>query len=487
VSTQPTEPAASAPATDDKDAAKLIQPYRQLAALVLVAVGALFLLLALVDVVIAFTVPERITSFGVGVSSLTGADFSRFVSLATIVLPLSAVLIAVYGGPRIPQAKTVTIAAIIEYLVAALFGLIVMIAAFVGAVSDGSYFDGTWGQIASRAFDDGPITGRAVVEMVARLGWLAVLGVALFVVMRLYSGLYAVPKPAAYGYPQGVYGQPAYGQPGQPGYGQQAYGQPGQPAYGQPAFGQQGQPAQAGYGQPAYGQPGQPAGYGQQPGQPAQPGYPQQGVGSQPGAGQPAGYPAGQYPGYPAAPTTQFNPAAAGQNAQVSGVPAQTTGPQESMSSPFASYGGPAAPTSGPAAPVEAPTSGSAAPAGAPSTWPAAPAGAPTSGSAVAANAPTSGPAMPAEAPTSGPAEPATGPTAPITGPTAPITGPADEPTQASTPTAPEDETTRYFAGPYPTPAPTQEPADDEGQRTQVIPQDTSGDPRQRWAPPQQQ
>jgi hypothetical protein len=80
------------------------------------------------------------------------------------------------------------------------------------------------------------------------------------------------------------YGQPGYGQPGQPGYGQPGYGQPGQPGYGQPGYGQPGQP---GYGQPGYGQPGQP-GYGQPGGVPAaqpttvpgQPGAPAQAGGS---------------------------------------------------------------------------------------------------------------------------------------------------------------------------------------------------------------
>ena len=95
-------------------------------------------------------------------------------------------------------------------------------------------------------------------------------------------------------YGQGGYGQPAYGQPGQPGYdqpiqpgyghsGQPGYIPPTQPGYGQPAYGQ---PMQPGYGQPAYGQPMQP-GYGQPAyGQPMQPGY---GQPMQPGYGQFAG------------------------------------------------------------------------------------------------------------------------------------------------------------------------------------------------------
>jgi hypothetical protein len=68
---------------------------------------------------------------------------------------------------------------------------------------------------------------------------------------RMLSAPPAVSPAAAWRQPN--YGQPGYGQPGQPNY-----GQPGQPGYGQP-------------GQPGYGQPGQP-GYGQ-PGQPQQPAW----------------------------------------------------------------------------------------------------------------------------------------------------------------------------------------------------------------------
>ena len=83
-----------------------------------------------------------------------------------------------------------------------------------------------------------------------------------------------------------MWGQPGYGQPGQPGqycppgqYGQQPgqYGPPGQQGYGQQP-GQYGPPGQQGYGQ----QPGQygPPGYGQQPGYGgAQPVYKQISVG----------------------------------------------------------------------------------------------------------------------------------------------------------------------------------------------------------------
>ncbi len=81
---------------------------------------------------------------------------------------------------------------------------------------------------------------------------------------RMLSAPPAVSPAAAWRQPN--YGQPGYGQPGQPNY-----GQPGQPNYGQPGYGQPGQPAYGQPGQPGYGQPGQP-GYGQ-PGQPQQPAW----------------------------------------------------------------------------------------------------------------------------------------------------------------------------------------------------------------------
>ncbi|SED99659.1 DUF4352 domain-containing protein [Ruania alba] len=102
--------------------------------------------------------------------------------------------------------------------------------------------------------------------------------------------------------PDGSYGQPPSGEPGQPpvppppgpGQGQPGYGQPGpQPGYGQPAQPGYGQPAQQpGYGQPAqpgYGQPAQQPGYGQ----PAQQAY------GQPVYGQQAGQPGYGAPGGP--------------------------------------------------------------------------------------------------------------------------------------------------------------------------------------------
>ena len=114
----------------------------------------------------------------------------------------------------------------------------------------------------------GTLMPAVVGFLLATLAGLIGLGLAILGIVRLVRSR----RP-----PTSGYGQPGYGQPGQPGYGQPAYGEAPPQGYGQP-----GQPAQPGYGQPGYGQPAQPAqpGYGQ-PAQPAQPGY------GQPGFGQP--------------------------------------------------------------------------------------------------------------------------------------------------------------------------------------------------------
>ena len=116
----------------------------------------------------------------------------------------------------------------------------------------------------------GTLMPAVVGFLLATLAGLVGLGLAILGIVRLVRSR----RP-----PTSGYGQPGYGQPGQPGYGQPAYGEAAPQGYGQP-----GQPAQPGYGQPGYGQPAQP-GYGQpgygQPAQPAQPGY------GQPGYGQP--------------------------------------------------------------------------------------------------------------------------------------------------------------------------------------------------------
>jgi hypothetical protein len=205
------------------------------------------------------------------------------VNLATILFPLSAVLLSLFVAPQHPKAQLITIIALVEYAVAALFAVVFGI--LVGLIKIAGFSVRT-------AFE----------ELLVRVAWLAVFAVAAYAVFQIWRNLFYTPKPKAQ---PGVYGAPQYGQPG-------AY--PGQPGYGQP-----GAPPPPGYGQPA--QPGYgPQGYGQ-------PGYGQPGYG-QPGPGQPPAYPGA--PPHAAAPPA---PPAWGQPVSAQPAPAPTS-PQPTPSAP---------------------------------------------------------------------------------------------------------------------------------------------------------
>jgi hypothetical protein len=241
---------------EGRSAVHHLRPLRDIAVYALLGATALMLLVAVV----------RLIPSGVGLDfgSRAQDSFYSYVNLPTILFPLGAVLLALLVSPQHPKAKLVTIVALVEYAVAAVFGVIFGI--FVGLVKIAGFSVRT-------AFE----------ELLVRLGWLAVFAVAALATYQIWRHLFYVPKPK----PQaGVYGQPQYGVPGA--YpGQPGYGQPGavqQPGYGQPGFGQPGQPGQPGYAQPAYGQPA----YGPQQGYPPQGATPPPGSWGQPVSAQPA-------------------------------------------------------------------------------------------------------------------------------------------------------------------------------------------------------
>jgi hypothetical protein len=239
---------------------------RELAAAVLVGATAVLLLAALISLV-----PSGYRYETQSFSGLASARFGSFVNLATIGFPVLAVLLATHLSPRVSRAKQITVAALVELAVAGFFG--VLFGTLVGLFGD----------------IEGPGGKSALEALLSRLAFLAVLGVALLFVYKVWRGLFYVPRPAAPAPPAG-YGPYGYGQQGYPQQGYpQGYGQPGHPQ-GQPGY-----PQQAGY-------PAQP--FGPQPGQ-HQPGQPQPGPG-QPGFGSgPAGYqqPFGG-PAYPAPPAS---------------------------------------------------------------------------------------------------------------------------------------------------------------------------------------
>ncbi|MEH1128610.1 hypothetical protein [Micromonospora sp. CPCC 206061] len=252
-----TEPAAAP--TDGTPASKLTKPLRELAALVLLGATAVFLFVALLDLMIPVDFDDN------DFTSRSSRSFGGFINLTTIGLPLLAVLLANHIHPPVARAKLITLVALIEYAVAAFFGVIFgLLVGVVVIITD--------------------IGARAGFEtFLTRLAWVAVLGVAAYALVRVGRGLYFIPKPTPqpgqYGYPQ----QPGYAQP-------PPYGQPGYPQYAQHTAQYQQQP------------------YSQQP-------YPQQPYPQQPAAQQPApqAYPTSAPPAAPSPPPPTPAPPAPGQ------------------------------------------------------------------------------------------------------------------------------------------------------------------------------
>ncbi|MFV2107053.1 hypothetical protein [Micromonospora sp. LOL_015] len=210
---------------DRPPARDLTMPLRELAAAVLLGATAVFLFTALLDLL----VPYRL-GFGPGFARRSADSFGSFVNLATVSFPLLAVLLATHLTPELGRARLMTLVALVEYAVAAVFGgLFGLLVGFVVLVDD-------------------TIRG-GFQALLTRAAWLAVLGVAGYALWRIWQGRYQVvpPKPPA---PDGYGPPPSYGPAGQ-------YGQPGPYGPPPPGYGQPGQ-----YGQPGpyhpYHQPGQP-------------------------------------------------------------------------------------------------------------------------------------------------------------------------------------------------------------------------------------
>ena len=280
--------------TTGRSASQFTKPLREIGALVLVGVTAVLLFVALLDLLIPYGFDN--TDF----TRRAERSFYDFVGLATIGFPLLAVLLATHVQPPVSRAKLITTVALVEYAVAAFFGVVFGLLVGVVVIAEDT---------ARGAFQ----------AMLARLAWLALLGVAGYAVYQVWRNLYYVPKPKQ---PAGGYGLPpqGYGHPGQPpGYPPQQYGQPGYPP---------------GYPPHQYGQqPGYPPGYPPAPVQPEQghPGFLSQG-------GQ-AGPPGPQsHPGFPGQPPGSYPPPPASAP-PVSGAPA--SGPEQHTPPP----GGYAEPT----------------------------------------------------------------------------------------------------------------------------------------------
>ncbi|MEV6690207.1 hypothetical protein AB0M35_01840 [Micromonospora sp. NPDC051196] len=252
----PAEP----PPTDPTTASQVTRPLRELAAIVLLGANAVLLFVGLIRLL----TPQGAYST---VTGRAGSAFFAFIGLEAVVLPVLAVLLATHIAPVVPRAKMITQLALIEYAVSAVLGGLTLLVWVVGRLAEAQIFD-------------------AFTGMLARAAWVALFGLAGYVVWSIWRRLYHVPRPKP---EPGLYGTPQPGWPGNPG---QHGGGSGQPWYpGQPGPGGSGQPGYpGGPGQPGSGQPGYPGGSGQ-PGS-GQFGYP--GGSGQPGAGQ-SGYPAGAW------------------------------------------------------------------------------------------------------------------------------------------------------------------------------------------------
>jgi hypothetical protein len=194
---------------------QILRPLRDLASYALVGATGIWLLVAIIDLI-----PDGSDQFG----GRTEASFGNFVNLPIVAFPILAVLLALLVPPRHPKARLIVLVALIEYAVAAFFGL----------------FFGLLIGLINLAADAG---ARAAFEgLLTRLAWLAVLAVAAYGVFLIWQKLYTTPKPAP-----GVYGQqPPFNPgafPGQPGYGPPPPGHPGPP------------PPPGGFGPTTYGQP----------------------------------------------------------------------------------------------------------------------------------------------------------------------------------------------------------------------------------------
>ncbi|WP_052720543.1 hypothetical protein [Actinoplanes rectilineatus] len=240
----------------DKPLGQFLRPLRDIAAYVLAGATAVLLFVSVVDLL------------GSDFVGRTRYSFASFVNLATIFFPLAAVLLSLGVKPVHPKARLIVLAALIEYGVVAFFGVL---------------FGVLFG-VSSLATDN---PGTAFSELLVRVAWLAVFGLAAYTVTQIWRGMFMVPRPqpqpGVYGQPPaGVYGQPYHQQP----FGQQPYGAPpvpGQPFSAPPA---PGQPFSA---PPA---PGQPFSAPPAPGQPyGAPPTPGQAFGGQPPFAPPPGQP----------------------------------------------------------------------------------------------------------------------------------------------------------------------------------------------------
>lgn len=309
-------------ATDQSTAAEHIRPIRWLIGFVLLGAAGLELL----RLFWVWLLSPSETSGPFDQRSLEAA--SQFTELPLVALPLLAVLITTMVAPVVPQAKQITLIALLEYGLMALGALATTVVGLSVLLEHSAWI------LISLLLD--------------RLVMLTLLGLAGFVVLRIYLGAYLKSAPAA-GFGGGYPAQPY------PGYPQQGYPQPAAAAAQQAA--QQAQFAQ----QTQYSQQAQhpqqvqyPPQYGQQSqfSQPAQPGY---GYGQQ----QTSQYEAVQSPGYQSAPPSDAPASPAPESGSGRTVPERDAAVQHDAEPTQRATGWPPTPSAGGSAWPPTPGAGS--------------------------------------------------------------------------------------------------------------------------------
>lgn len=161
------------PPTGDTEASQFTKPLRELAAFVLLAGNAVLLFLSIASLI--FVVDGWATEFG----RRSANTYYGFVGQASIVLPLLAMLIATHIRPPVRRARTITLAALAEYLVSAFFGVVTFIGAFAEDVANGR------GSTVRFIFEN----------LITRTVWLAFFALAAYFVWRVAIGMYAPIRP----------------------------------------------------------------------------------------------------------------------------------------------------------------------------------------------------------------------------------------------------------------------------------------------------
>lgn len=314
-----------------------LKKLREPAALAAVVFAGLVILVGIIDLL----APPGNGASAVPFSDRAYDETTGFLNLEVAAAVAFAVYLANHAGPAVERARLITLAALVEVGLAALFGVITALAQFGASGVDGEskllkFLEAvgggavvgvaglfvwlTW-QILAPATNSAGSGGRPAGAFVGG-NWPSGPGGSGSGATGQQYGQPA-PPPGGFGWTPQQGGQPTPGQPGSPtafgqqagqvpgqgaGYGQSSpqaapgapqpfgsdrtqmlppvqSGQPQQP--GQPTFGQPPQPGQPS-GQPTFGQPPQPGqtaqlSFGQPAGQPGQPGQPAFGQPPQPG------------------------------------------------------------------------------------------------------------------------------------------------------------------------------------------------------------